>query len=1069
MAEHLPHMVWIAGPDGKVNFLSRRFYEQTGLREADLHHDGWVRAIHPEDREHMRQVWAGALETGEPYEVELRLQRAGGKDHRWHLAAARPALDEAGAVQRWYGSLFDIHDRITADEALRASEAQLRAIHESEPECVKLVSPEGNLMQMNPAGLRMVEADRAEQVLGKRIGSLVHPDDIEAFEDLHRAALEGRSEQAVFRVRGLRGAQRWMLSRATPMKDEAGKPYAVLSVTHDISERWRDQELRMLEAQVFDAISAGRSLFTILDTIATVVDRLQPDARSSVQLIIDGKLRHAAAPALPESYNRIVDGLAIGEGVGSCGTAAFRRAQVIVEDIAADPLWAPFAEIAHQYGLAACWSTPVIGKDGAVLATFALYYDRPRRPTREEQAFIDRVGRYVRLAIERSRQNDALRESEARYRSIFDLVPVSIWEEDWSEMLPVLQRIEAEGGPDYEAYLERRPELLREAATRLRVIDVNDTAVQLFGARDKQHLIDSFADLFTGPTAEAAYRKVLASYIRGERLFEAENALRTLKGDLIHVVVRISLPDRTGGLVRALICEMDITARKRAEERFEVIASTSSDLLWEYPLDGGAVWLSEGAAAWLQMPREKLESIVQHWEDLVHPDDRDRVLDGALALITGKRREVDEEFRVLKGGGVLAHVRTQARVLKDADGKPERIVGSLVDLTQQRQLEQQLGESQRLEAIGRLTGGIAHDFNNLLTVILGNSELMVERLGDNPRLRDLAEMCGNAALRGAELTNRLLAFARKQPLAPKPTDINRLVKGLESLLRRTIGGQIELEIVQGGGLWKALVDTPQLESAILNLCINARDAMPEGGKLTIESANASLNDDYARTAHDVDPGQYVVVTVSDTGCGMDAETLARAFEPFFTTKEAGKGSGLGLSMVYGFAKQSRGHVRIYSEPGHGTAVKLYLPRVSAGQQVIAEPVANAEIERGAEHILLVEDDDLVRMHVEGLLKGLGYRVTTAADGREALVLLEGEGRFDLLFTDVVMPGGISGRQLADHAARLRPDLPVLFTSGYTENSIVHHGRLDPGVELLQKPYRRQQLAAKLRKMLTPRG
>lgn len=1067
MAEHLPHMTWIADADGQVEFLSQRLQELTGLQPGDLHTTGWRIAIHPDDQQGILEVWERAIASGEPYEMETRLRCGAPARFRWHLLAARPAFAPDGKVRKWYGSVIDIHDRIAAVEALRSSEAQLRAIYESEPECVKLVSADGVLLQMNPAGLRMIEAERAEDAIGQRVGALIHPDDADAFNDLHRAALDGRTEQAVFRIKGLRGTQRWMLSRSTPMYDDSGKAYGVLSVTHDISERWRDQELRMLEAQVFDAVSAGRPLAHVLEMIAIAVDRLQPDARASIQLIADGKLHHGTAPKLPESFNQIVDGLAIGEGVGSCGTAAVRRSQVIVEDIANDPLWRDYVEIAKAYDMAACWSTPIIGKDGEVIATFALYYDHIRRPSREEQAFIDRVGRYVRLAIERSRQNDALRESEQRYRSIFDLVPVSIWEEDWSDMLPVLARIEAEGGPDYETYLEANPDLVREAASRMRVLDVNDAAVRLFGARDKRHLIDSFAELFTGPTSHLAFRNVLATYLRGQRVFESENQLRTLSGDTIHVVVRIALPDTAAGLSRALVCEMDITEHKRTEERFQAIARTTSDLLWEYDLHSHESWLSEGAAAWLGMPPGEVAEIGLNWEALIHPEDRERIMAVVTPLLEGKREKLDEEFRLVKADGTLAHVRGQARLLRDIEGQPSRTVGSIVDVTDQRQLEQQLSESQRLESIGRLTGGIAHDFNNLLTVILGNSELMVERLDDNPRLRDLAEMCGNAALRGAELTNRLLAFARRQPLAPKSTDINRLVKGLESLLRRTIGGQIEMEIVQGGGLWKALIDTPQLESAILNLCINARDAMPEGGKLTIETANAALNDDYARTAHDVDPGQYVMITVSDTGCGMTAETLARVFEPFFTTKEAGKGSGLGLSMVYGFVKQSRGHVRIYSEPEHGTAVKLYLPRVTVGHESAPAPVVAGEIERGVEHILLVEDDDLVRMHVEGLLKGLGYRVTTAPDGHAALALLEGEGVFDLLFTDVVMPGGISGRQLADHAARLRPDLPVLFTSGYTENSIVHHGRLDPGVELLQKPYRRQQLAAKLRKMLKP--
>ncbi|MDZ4735197.1 MAG: ATP-binding protein [Rhodospirillaceae bacterium] len=395
--------------------------------------------------------------------------------------------------------------------------------------------------------------------------------------------------------------------------------------------------------------------------------------------------------------------------------------------------------------------------------------------------------------------------------------------------------------------------------------------------------------------------------------------------------------------------------------------------------------------------------------------------------------------------------------------------GAAESLQQQRaaidDLNKKLGQSQKMEAVGQLTGGIAHDFNNLLTVILGNAAALSEGLGDNQRLRTLAEMTERAAERGAELTSRLLAFARRQALEPRATDINRQVADMDKLLRRTLGEDIEIKMVQSSNLWNAMVDPGQLESAILNLSINARDAMPGGGRLTIEPANAHLDEAYVAGQIEVEPGEYVMVAVSDSGTGMDGATLERAFEPFFSTKEVGKGSGLGLSMVYGFVKQSNGHVRIYSEAGQGSTVKLYLPRAAAGTDSAERRSSTAAAEGGPEKILLVEDDDLVRDHVARQLSSLGYDVVTARDGSEAIEVLKRGDHFDLLFTDVVMPGGIGGRQLAEAAQKLRPDLPVLFTSGYTENAIVHNGRLDPGVHLLQKPYRKQDLATKVRAVL----
>ncbi len=377
-------------------------------------------------------------------------------------------------------------------------------------------------------------------------------------------------------------------------------------------------------------------------------------------------------------------------------------------------------------------------------------------------------------------------------------------------------------------------------------------------------------------------------------------------------------------------------------------------------------------------------------------------------------------------------------------------------------LNSRLLQAQRLEAIGQLTGGVAHDFNNLLTVVLGNAEILAEQNADDPFKRQLAEMIGAAAQRGAELTQQLLAFARKQALTPAAVDINQRVAAMDPLLRRTLGEHIEVELVRGAGLWPAMVDPGQFENALLNLCLNARDAMPRGGRLTLETANAALDRSYVQDHPDVTPGQYVMVAVSDTGTGIAPEHLQKVFEPFFTTKEKGKGTGLGLAMVYGFTKQSAGHISIYSEPGHGTTVKLYLPRATGPDARPAPAPPAAAPAGGAETVLVVEDDDLVRRYACTELQALGYRVLDADSGAAALAVIEREPGIDLLFTDVVMPGGMSGRELADAALQRRPGLKVLYTSGYTENAIVHHGRLDVGVMLLAKPYRRAELARAVR-------
>ncbi len=405
--------------------------------------------------------------------------------------------------------------------------------------------------------------------------------------------------------------------------------------------------------------------------------------------------------------------------------------------------------------------------------------------------------------------------------------------------------------------------------------------------------------------------------------------------------------------------------------------------------------------------------------------------------------------------------------LADSKGGYTHWVAVARDVTERKRTAEQLRQSQRLEAVGQLTGGMAHDFNNLLTVILGNAELLHEQMPDNGQAA-LAEMIVAAAQRGADLTQRLLAFARRQPLDPKTVDVNRLAAEMEPLLRRTLGEHIEIELSRGGGLWNALVDPSQLENALLNLCLNARDAMATGGRLTIETANVHLGQDYADQHADVKPGQYVMLAVSDTGAGIPREILRRIFEPFFTTKPQGKGTGLGLAMVYGFIKQTGGHIAAYSEVSYGTTIKLYLPRARIGValDVVRRPAGL--LRGGSEYILLVEDDDMVRQYASGLLESLGYRVYSLSDGAQALEVLRSQQPIDLLFTDVVMPG-ISGSQLAEEAARLRPGLPVLYSSGYTDNAIVHHGRLDSGVHLLSKPYRREELARKIRVVLDGAG
>jgi PAS domain S-box-containing protein len=415
-------------------------------------------------------------------------------------------------------------------------------------------------------------------------------------------------------------------------------------------------------------------------------------------------------------------------------------------------------------------------------------------------------------------------------------------------------------------------------------------------------------------------------------------------------------------------------------------------------------------------------------------------------------------------GGQIVHLVVSGAPLHDASGAISGAALVYHDITAARDTERLLQQAQKLDAIGKLTGGVAHDFNNMLTVITGTTETLVAELARQPELQGVARLIDDAAERCAELIKHLLAFARKQTLQPRNVDINHAVLDIEKLLRPTLGEQIEIETILERGNTTSHIDPSQLANSVLNMAINARDAMPGGGKLLLETRNVVLDEAYAEANAEVRPGPYVMLAVSDTGTGMPAEIRDKVFEPFFTTKEVGKGSGLGLSMVYGFVKQSGGHIKIYSEPGHGTTIRLYLPPAAAGADA-ALPSA-APVAGGSETILVVEDDALVRNFVVAQLSGLGYRTLAATDGRAAIDIVDNGEPFDLLFTDVILSGGMTGRQLAETVARHRPGLKVLYTSGYTDNSIVHHGRLDQGVLLLTKPYRKTQLAQAIRQALT---
>jgi len=640
----------------------------------------------------------------------------------------------------------------------------------------------------------------------------------------------------------------------------------------------------------------------------------------------------------------------------------------------------------------------------------------------------------------------ALRESEAQFRTLAEALPNHVW--------------------------TARPDGLLDW--------FNDRVYEYSGATPGT--LDG--ERWTGivhpdDAAEAAARWARA--LAAGTTYEAELRIRRADGAYRwHIARAVPIRPGEGSITRWVGTNTDIEDQKAAVQALADLNATleqqvtdrtadrnrlwqlSTDIMLVAGFDGRVIAVNPAWTAILGWTEAEL--VGRNFTALIHADDLEQTMIVARTLSEGvivhrfdnRYRHKDGSYRWIAWAAVPGEGLINA-VGRDMTGEKEQALAL-------RQTEDQLRQAQKMEAVGQLTGGVAHDFNNLLQVISGNLQLLGRDVAGNDRAQRRVANAETAVSRGSKLATQLLAFGRRQALEPKVINLGRLVAGMDEMLRRALGEAIEIETVAAGGLWNTLIDPTQVENAVLNLAINARDAMDGTGKLTIEVGNAALDDAYALAHPDVTAGQYVMLAVSDTGSGMTPEIMAKVFEPFFSTKPEGRGTGLGLSMVYGFVKQSGGHVKIYSEVGQGTTIKLYLPRIHQSEDLVVSTDAGP-IVGGTETILVAEDDAEVRATVVELLSELGYRVLKAKDAESALMIIDSGIAIDLLFTDVVMPGTLRSPVLARKARERLPNLAVLFTSGYTENAIVHGGRLDPGVELLAKPYTRDALARKIRLVL----
>ena len=696
-----------------------------------------------------------------------------------------------------------------------------------------------------------------------------------------------------------------------PMTDEQNQVTGALLTLRDQGTASRCTHQNAVEIALLEKLVQGMPLHDWLEWLCSEFERLSPGSICSVLLLDENRLRHGAAPSLPATYCRAVDGVEIGPEVGSCGTAAFRNETVIVEDIEKDPLWKNYRDLARIHGLRSCWSVPFRSATGEVLGTFAIYHRIPLCPSADELERVRAWAHLASLAVERHHHLNALRESRDFFESLVGSLDGIVWRAD---------------------------------------------------------------------------------------------------------------PD---------------------DFRFTYVSKQAEKLVG-YPV-----------SAWYEP---------DFWVNHLHPDDREWAVNFCLNA-TQQGKDHHFEYRFRKADGSYIWIHNQVSVQTDAEGRPIRVTGLLVDVTEQKQIESRLRQTSKLEAIGQLAGGIAHDFNNLLTIITGYSEMALATLPSESPQREPITAVIQAAQRAAEMTGRLLAFSRQQPFNPKIVDVNQVIRNSEKMVWRLIGENIRLVTSYADSLDPIKADPSQLEQVILNLAVNARDAMPNGGTLTIRTLRRDLDENSRSQFPGCKAGNYTSLIVSDTGCGMTPEVQSRIFEPFFTTKEQGKGTGLGLATVYGIVRQFGGHIAVESTVNVGTTFTILFPAVATTVEVLKPENVECRRAGGKETLLLVEDDDNVRKLASQILKRHGYVVLEASNGLEALEIEKKyDGSIDLLVTDVVMPE-MGGGLLAEALRSRRPEIKVLYMSGYPKDGLESHSRLQVPGDFLPKPFNGISLPQTVRAVL----
>jgi PAS domain S-box-containing protein len=1040
---------------------------------------------------------------------ELTLHRSGRPEQVWMNLDYSPVIDESGKPGGVIAIVVETTERVLAERAVVADRERLAQMFRAAPSFMAQLDGPDHVFAFTNAAYQQLIGGR--DVIGRPIRDAL-PEVVEQgfVELLDRVYANGES----FTGRGSRVVLKRDASAAPeahildfiyqPVRNAIGEVTGIFVEGIDVSEAHTVAIRRDALVRLTDRMRESQSPLDIQFEAARILGETLEVSRAGYGTID----RIAETITIERDWNapgiRSLAGILQFREYGTYIEDLKRDDTVTVANVREDPRTSDRAAALEAIGAASFVNMP-LSEQGGVVALLYLNHATPRTWKPDELAFMREVAERTRTAVERRRAEALLRANESRLRFLDALTKATAQSRDADDILSVTTRMlgdhagvaicayadmdddedgftirgdwNAPGSPSILGHY-RLADFGRLAVSNLRAgrpLIINNNLAELAPEEAATfQAIGITATICMPLLREGRLTALMAIHDKEPRRWTAnEQALLT------------EVAERSWAHIERVGAEADLRA---SEERFRTLAQAMLNHVWIASADGIFEWFNDqtyryggaepGSLAGLRLPslvhRDDVAAAASRWADalargaIYETEFRLRRYDGPWRWHLARAVPIlDDAGAIVRWVGTSTDIEDQkeaAAVLGDLNATLEERVEERT--TQLRKTEEALRQAQKMEAVGQLTGGLAHDFNNLLQGISGSIDraqhrIGAGRLGDAERFLATAMECAD---RAAALTHRLLAFSRRQTLDPRPTDVNRLIAGMEELIRRTMGPNIAVEVVGAGGLWATKVDAPQLESALLNLCINARDAMPNGGNLTIETANKWL-DERAASDRDLPPGQYVSLCVTDTGTGMTPDVVSRAFDPFFTTKPLGQGTGLGLSMIYGFARQSGGQVRIYTEVDQGTTMCLYLPR-HLGQVASATSSEDAEIDRGfGETVLVVEDEASVRTLIAEVLAESHYNVVEASDATSALRVLESDRSLDLLVTDVGLPGGMNGRQVAEAARGLRPGLKVLFITGYAENAVVGNGHLEPGMEILTKPFAMATLSNKVRRML----